>query len=260
MILKKLTTLIFLSLITQSLWAANLIVISDIDDTIKNSHVADKEDAITNAFKTDTSMGVDGMSDLYQTILNENSGIKFYYVSNAPELIMDSSHREFLESNGFPFNRLFTRANILDDSYKEKIFETLINENDPQTVVMIGDNGEQDVYAQNAIVNKYKGSGIKFIQFIREPYSHNTVGSKLKTGQNGFITPGEIAIKIADEKLLKLNSAIQIAEKDMKKNKLNLISWVNCRDHRLIEQPKNSELNEVYKKLNKVVKDICSIE
>lgn len=254
---------VLLSFFVQNVNAARVLVVSDIDDTIKNSHVLNQIDAIKNAYLTGAEMSVSGMANLYQSIKRENSEIEFHYVSNAPaDLGLDISHGLFLDNNSFPINGLHTKQYIFRGDHKLRAIRTLIDIKNPDVVIMIGDNGEQDASVQNQIVNEYanNGAGIRFVQFIREAYSLADGGSRLRPGQTGFITPSEIAVQLADEKLLKTETAMSLVKNDLSKPNLNLAYWVDCRDHRLLPEPKNEKLAEYLVDLNREIKTTCRIK
>lgn len=271
-----LVTFLALSLTFQKAQAVDVLVISDIDDTIKNTEVLNTEAAISNAFKTGKEMGISGMSNLYDLIGAQYGSIQFKYVSNAPSDVLDTTHQEFLSKNNFPEGGLYTNQHITDENHKVKTMVSQILINTPKIVILIGDNGERDVEVLDQITNTdfskmtdgVYGKDIKFVQFIREAYRSkgDGKGKSLRNNQIGFITPAEIAIKLADENLLDVTTAVSVAKADHAKRNLELVNWVDCSDHTLLPELKNGRLIEALSKdnllenLNKDIKTSCKIK
>ncbi|MGL4369550.1 MAG: phosphatase domain-containing protein, partial [Spirochaetota bacterium] len=88
-------------------------VISDIDDTVKISNVADKRELLKNTFYR-PYRSVPGMSDLYSSWADK--GAVFHYLSGSPRQ-MYSLLAEFLASEGFPPGEFrLKRADLSDGS------------------------------------------------------------------------------------------------------------------------------------------------
>jgi phosphatidate phosphatase APP1 len=237
--------------------SAKTIFISDIDDTIKRSHVLDRSDSIFIARRIDYAFT--GMSTLY----NLTKPDSLFYISNAPVKLMGKSHSEFLKYNLFPAGKLFLRMGF-EDNFKESTITDLINTEKPDTVLLVGDNGEEDTLIYNAIVEKFKLSPIRFFTFIRENYptqvhTTNEVGRKLEDGQIGFITAGELAVQMSVQKLLTKENALKAIystlnpEKEIALEEVDreifLPYWLACSFHKLEKLPSLFQQEELAQKL-----------
>ncbi len=156
----------------------DLIVISDIDDTIKISDVRNKKSLIANTF-LEPFKPVPGMARLYSGFAKD--GAVLYYLSASPwQLYADIS--DFLHTNGFPdglFTMKFFRVkdsdflNLLQKpfTYKTESIESIISMLPRNKFICIGDNGEQDPEAYGFIAQKYPNKIEKI--FIREAYTED---------------------------------------------------------------------------------------
>jgi phosphatidate phosphatase APP1 len=140
-----------------------LSIISDIDDTIKDSHVLDKQLLVRNTF-VNPLHSVAGMSDLYQHFNNNHTNIAFHYVSSSP-LQLYPLLTEFLQQEKFPAGSLHLRQiKLLDELFKEgsssqkhkhKQIRDLLKQFPKRTFVLIGDSGEADPEIYAAIAKHY---------------------------------------------------------------------------------------------------------
>ena len=85
---------------------AQTLLISDIDDTVKVSHIRSLKGAVSNAFRTNNIFK--GMADLYKSVAKD-SGAKIIYLTNAPEKILGYSHTRTLKNGRFPKGELLLR-------------------------------------------------------------------------------------------------------------------------------------------------------
>jgi phosphatidate phosphatase APP1 len=67
----------------------NIMVVSDIDDTIKWSHILDLVRRLEDA--PDPTLAFRGMPELYTSLANDG-GAKFFYVTGAPDIVIDKLH------------------------------------------------------------------------------------------------------------------------------------------------------------------------
>ncbi len=190
---------------------AKTLLVSDIDDTIKVSHVLSTVGKIGRA--ADVTTPFVGMAALYHLIVNENpQDTKFVYLSNAPgEIVgvpaLKISHLTFLAYNNFPTGELQLRAGLFEIDHKLKALRELINAERPDLLILIGDNGERDVLFYDQITAEFANlKPMKVITFIRQLYSSKPkllipdlfeeIGLQLKPSQIGFVTPIEIGLKL----------------------------------------------------------------
>jgi hypothetical protein len=233
--------------------SAKTIFISDIDDTIKRSHVLDKSDAIFIANKVDYAFT--GMSTLYNLIKTDS----LFYVTNAPEKLMYRNHSDFLQYNLFPAGKLLLRPGF-EDNFKETTITKLILDEKPDQVILIGDNGEQDTLIYAKIIEKFKSKPIQFFTFIREdyptiPHTTDEVGRKLEDGQVSFITAGELAVKMSVLNILTKDSALKAIYSTLNPSKeisldevdseIFLPYWMACAFHKFEKLPALFEQEEL---------------
>ena len=129
-----------------------LSVVSDIDDTIKDSNVLDKRELALNTFVRDFR-GVPGMSDLYQGWAR-TGGVVFHYVSGSPWQLL-APIADFMERDSFPRGSLHLRRFRVKDKSAREFLENRTLEFKVETIdrlmallpdrrfVFVGDSGEK---------------------------------------------------------------------------------------------------------------------
>jgi phosphatidate phosphatase APP1 len=149
-------------------------IISDIDDTIKESNVLDKKELVKNTFIR-KFRPVNGMSDLYRKFGKKD--VSFHYVSGSPWQLYPAINK-FLSDEQFPGGAVelklfrvkdksainFITADQLE--YKVNSIKTIINRFPKRKFILIGDSGEKDPEVYSEIADQYKDK-IRFI-FIRD--------------------------------------------------------------------------------------------
>lgn len=133
-----------------------LSVISDIDDTIKDSQVSDQKQLLINTFIKPFKV-IDSMRDWYQKMAN--NGVAFHYLSSSP-IQLYPALKDFMDKAQFPAGSVHLREattwhSIIptgDDSRNHKLstLEKLLNAYPKRQFILIGDSGEADpeIYAQ----------------------------------------------------------------------------------------------------------------
>ncbi len=134
-----------------------LSVISDIDDTIKESQVTDKSALMRNTFLR-KFRPVEGMPMLYDSLAN--AGVAFHYVSGSPWQLYQPIEA-FMSDVGFPSGTYHLKHFRLKDSSALEILSSqketklaairpLLETFPERQFLLIGDSGEQDpeIYAQ----------------------------------------------------------------------------------------------------------------
>lgn len=130
--------------------ATGVSVVSDIDDTIKDSQVGDRKELLANTFLREFR-SIEGMADLYQAW--EAHGASFHYVSSSPWQLYDAL-RQFGEDAGFPSGTMHLRSFRLRDHLLRKIvlrrngkvlaIRKLLQALPQRKFILIGDSGEKD--------------------------------------------------------------------------------------------------------------------
>lgn len=149
-----------------------LSIISDIDDTIKESGVGDRRLLLTNTFLREFRT-IEGMSDVYRNL--SETGASFHYVSSSPWQLYDSL-LEMKTADQFPPGTIHLRNFRLRDQLlnrlmlrrpgKASAIRFLLEHLPQRTFVLIGDSGEKDPEIYGKICRKYPHR-IKGL-FIRE--------------------------------------------------------------------------------------------
>lgn len=203
----------FLSLVVYFLVAAicgpsvalaKILVISDIDDTLKVSHVLSTVGAVSSAFDDDSHFI--GMAEIFQDLKKHHKDIEFHYVSLAPKILMSERHQSFLEENGFPITKLHMNPGVRQDSQlKQKIIRKLLKGTKPELVIYFGDNGQFDVVVYDQMVKEFPQ--IPTVTYIREAYSkYGDSEYPTLSSQVGFVTSVEVVVDLINKSLLPIES------------------------------------------------------
>lgn len=240
------STLISFSVFSQT------ILISDVDDTLKSSHVLNKKDALRNTVQLRNHFY--GMGELYTIVQETKPEINFFYLSAAPEALMEKLHKAFLTKNGFPGGELILRHTLSDKDFKIKTIRSILEKHQPQKVILVGDNGERDPYIYEQARSEYPH--IQFDIYIHQVYSYRArkeIGVPQQSGHTLFITAIDLARALVQSHYLSEEGLNQLAlatipdffKQDPKKElgPLFIPSWVDCRDFFKLENLKPTSWN-----------------
>lgn len=184
---------------TQVAFSKTLIV-SDIDDTLKNSHVLNTVDSVLNAYQTNRSYK--GMPELFHALGRTFSDVEFVYLTNAVDYLMFDSHRIFLKENGYPEGKVYFRHSYHDKDFKLKKLRSIMKDSNPDQIIFFGDNAERDIYFYDQILKEFP---IPSLTYIRTIYTQKNLEDykilELTKNQRGFVTPLEIFYDLYKEKL-----------------------------------------------------------
>ncbi len=189
-------------LLFAELGHSKLIIISDIDDTVKVSHIRSTIGSIKNAFKLNNYTQMQG---LYQLLKANHPQAEFHYVTNAFSFLMKKSHTQFIRNWGYPSGPIYFRTLKNKNNHKIKAIRSILNTSMPSVVILLGDNAEKDILVYEKIVKEFSPQGIEFKQFIRISYYEPEVLGLLKN-QVGFVTPLEVALELHQTHLLRSKS------------------------------------------------------
>jgi uncharacterized protein DUF2183 len=247
---------------------AKTILISDIDDTIKNSHVLDKPDALFNADKIENT--VLGVNALYELASRMDPTLKFFYITNAPKTFMEGSHRDFLKYNKFPRGALRLRESLFQNDFKVTEIRKVLKAEKPEFAILLGDNGEKDIYVYQQIEKEFPD--ILFITYIRQAYtkmdSDNT-GNALKPGQKGFVTALDLLLQFRHEGFVDKAESIGFVrdfitvystENDRNSDGAQAIpAWLDCRDFKWTAEDSDLMMLPGYVATKNRIQKRCSI-
>jgi phosphatidate phosphatase APP1 len=162
-------------------------VISDIDDTVKVSNVADRRELLRNTLVREF-VAVEGMPEVYRRW--QEAGAAFHYVSSSPWQLSDCLCR-FLGAAGLPAGSMHLKLFRLKDSTplgrlpsrkraKRRTIEQIMDDFPQRRFVLVGDSGERDpeVYAAVARRRPEQLAGI-VIREIPTGTSRKKVGERL---------------------------------------------------------------------------------
>jgi hypothetical protein len=258
----------FLCIVFTSLQSwGQVVLISDIDDTLKVSMVLDTISAIDNATSTESFWQ---MPELVQALQPQLSEI--YYLSNAPQELMEDYHRNFLVTNKYPNGYLVLPPLGEGTGHKIRWIQKIITEKKPKTVIFLGDNGEQDIAIYHSAFEQFKNSGIEFLTFIRIDYDPAVADELLPyPEQKTFVTAGEVALYLSSRNLLSSQSALSLVKSSSVRPGFNwwwkqqlhsgasigLPDWIDCKTH-WVNLQSFYNLSPLVQTLEAKVKDRCS--
>lgn len=142
-----------------------LAVVSDIDDTIKDSKVLDKKKLLEKTFMKPFSP-VPGMAKAYQKLAKQ--GASFHYLSSSPWQLFGPLD-EFRKASGFPDGTFHLRsyrpssigsnADLIGDSQPHKLdnLRQLFGMLGEREFILIGDAGEKDPEVYGTIAREHPG-------------------------------------------------------------------------------------------------------
>lgn len=140
----------------QNIAFSKTLIISDVDDTIKMTDVlGPKKWIFFNGVFRDKAFS--GMGELYQQLEQQDTVI--HYVSGSPKIIR-SRVDEFLEENFFPQQHNLSLRNSLNDdtvAFKLNAIKKIIANENPDKVILIGDDTEHDPEIYATITEDYPG-------------------------------------------------------------------------------------------------------
>ncbi len=140
--------------------ATGVSIVSDIDDTIKDSNVLNRDELLRNTFLR-TFKAVAGMSALYQQYAAQSDALRFHYLSSSPHQLYPAL-LSFLSEQQFPLGSVHLRHIDIGDElfgsgdssrqHKLAVLRELLQRFPNRQFVLIGDSGEADpeIYAEIA--------------------------------------------------------------------------------------------------------------
>ncbi len=233
---------LLLLLICGNVFGAQLVLISDIDDTIKITAV--KKPRIVAYGGRDEEFF--GMSSLYNyflcnqgptdCLITGGKGIfdkNIIYVTGQPGKLHKLGDK-FLRKNFYPLpqNILWkdTRKSTLD--FKKEIIENYIKMSSPDNkYILVGDNGEYDPMVYEYINRKYGTQVLAtFIHMIYLPAGEK---HKLLPGQIAYLTSLDLGVHFYNLKLISgvdIQKIVDAGNKEISNKNNNILkSWFACK-------------------------------
>ncbi len=194
MILRNLLT--FVLLLASSLsYAQNkpVLVISDIDDTIKSSRILPRGNLLKTIMTILKQAPFTAMPELYQSLYGE--GAVMHYVSGIPEKV-DFWAKHFLKKHDFPVDGLASRPKgMATFDYKVARIKQIMLDNPNAKIILLGDNGEKDVAVFKALAQDAELKHIETETFVHTLYTPRA-DSKLGPGQKKYVTSADLAVEL----------------------------------------------------------------
>lgn len=243
--MKKL--LLFL-LLCGNVFGAQVILISDIDDTIKITAIKDPR-FIAYGMRDEEFFGLStlynsflcnqGPADCLQTggrgVFDKN----VVYVTGSPGKLHKLGEK-FLIKNVYPIpqNLLWKDAKESTLEFKKGIIEKYIKMGPPNNkYILVGDNGEYDPKVYEYIVAKYSNQILgSFIHMLYLPAGEK---HKLLPGQIPYLTSVDLAVHFFNLKQIngdQLQKIIDSGNKEVLNKNNNLVkSWFACKYYRFMK-------------------------
>ncbi len=184
-------------------------IVSDIDDTIKESNVGNRRELLANTFLREFRC-IDGMAELYQAWAAK--GAAFHYVSSSPWQLFDPI-LQWTSSDGFPAGTLHLRTFRLRDQVirrkanakrrKRQSIAKMLKVFPRRKFILIGDSGERDPEIYAKMCEKY-GDRIAAV-FIRD-LENQPLGSQRFTKMKSLAWPTNCQTFASPEDLRNLSA------------------------------------------------------
>jgi hypothetical protein len=190
----------------------NTIIVSDIDDTIKWSHILGPEVLVDGL---NYHLPFKGMPELYTSLAT--AGAKVVYVTGAPDLLiaklqMNSIPQKVISTNRFPQGDIFLhQLGESTEDFKVATITKIMRDDPAFNFILIGDNGEKDVETYTRVRQDPEiGSRVKQV-FIHKIYNG---GSSLEpmADQHPFLTTADLAAMLYGFNLLNGEDLTTIAK------------------------------------------------
>lgn len=186
----------FCLLILSSSGHAKVCLISDVDDTLRVSHVKGKPlERFLNAFDFTAFPAI---AEVFRQMA-KGADAEVHYVSFAPHFYMKESHQYFLYRNGLPKGTMHLRRGQNSD-HKLQTIRRILETSNCTSVIFFGDNADKDpmVYAQ--ITHEFPN--VEFATFIHQIYEQEVERSRLRPGQQGYLTALDLSQVLLDRGLV----------------------------------------------------------
>ena len=204
-----LSLMVMIPMLGVNSFAAKNLLISDIDDTIKKTGIH-SGGVVGHAMGTTNEFA--GMSILYNGCADAlGASGKVEYLTAAPGLV-DNLGIDFLREAGFPPGRgsienfvVSGRDPQMETSgeFKARKLIEIYEREKPDLMILVGDNGEQDIDAYGELMKYVAGhnGGTRVISFIHHVYE--SAGKPIPSGHIPFVTSADLAVQFANRGLIK---------------------------------------------------------
>jgi hypothetical protein len=171
----------------------NIMVVSDIDDTIKWSHILGPEMVVDGP---NYHLAFKGMPEVYTSLAN--GGAKIVYVSGAPDALIAKLQlnlipQKVISTNHFPDGEIYLhKIGESTEDFKVATITKIMKDNPAVDFVLIGDNGQKDIDTYTRIRQDPEiGSRAQQV-FIHKIYN-GSPSLEPKADQHPFVTAADLA-------------------------------------------------------------------
>jgi hypothetical protein len=221
------------------------LLISDIDDTIKQTHIHKKVLGIPLGGRH-THNPFHGMKGLYDKFVeNKHKNNSIIYLTASPG-ILSKFGKNFIKNTHFPNGNIIHRK-ILEkqDTFKsDHIVNEILNHSsghpDAQ-FILVGDNGERDIQAFNQAISQLQAKKFatkRIYPFVHHVYAESSESKMTEDSiQTYFVTAGDLAlqwyslgfISELDLNLVVGSVSAALTSKDVKTRETVIPSWMECK-------------------------------
>lgn len=173
--------------------ADSFIIVSDLDDTVKVTHVCSRNNMAFNAMAS--KLAFSGMPALYHSLLGENHHAgRLMFLSGSPSFLSDKIH-DFLEHAHF-FRYTLTLRGVKEvfkaplSDFKMKKMKELYGASKGNSFILIGDDTQNDpeIYIDFSARTKKRNKVLAI-------YIRKITGRDLPKSSTGFVTAYDIALR-----------------------------------------------------------------
>ncbi|MCX5790747.1 MAG: DUF2183 domain-containing protein [Elusimicrobia bacterium] len=206
-----LSLMALIPLLGANSFAAKNLFISDIDDTIKLTGIH-SNGVVGHAMGTTNEFA--GMSILYNGLAKDlGASGKTEYLTAAPGVI-DNLGIDFLREAGFPPGRGSVADFVVSGrdaqaessgEFKARKLIKIYEQEKPELMILVGDNGEQDIDAYSALIKYVADSNgaTRVYSYIHHIYESAGKGREIPAGHIPFLTAADLAVQFAGHGWLK---------------------------------------------------------
>jgi hypothetical protein len=199
-----------------------ILLVSDLDDTIKISHTQSKFITVYRGLFRSSAFA--GMAVLYRELLNSHPSSEFLVVSSSPPAIRRKIEA-FLRLHDFPKGRVVLRDWMRSPSVQNYKLQALckLAEETPLPILFIGDDTQYDPEVFAAVADKHPEKVIaRYVRVVR--------GRPLPEGSHGFFTAFDIACAELAAGRLRSEQVLHVGESVLKADRHSrLIPWFSLK-------------------------------
>ena len=247
-----------------------MLIISDIDDTIRPTNALDFTEAAPNLLENKAFLGI---NDLYQRLLCQDSSSNSLYRKCLRSKGQNNNKRilsyitgfpspylakKYLKKTHFPLNGVLHSKPIWEDTYDFKLQAHLetIKQFPAKIILLIGDNGQEDINVFAEIKKRIQISqnSPQVFSYVHQVYDQEDGGKQLIHGQKPYLTFFDLGSQLVRNNLLSQKAFLDLVTKYRHFNFNNndplfplfKPSWVHCSDFYLWYRSEFQSLGSEY--------------